>query len=385
MSYKYLESMAAVHEHETDPRVLAERLIHGQRHGMNPESMVAGALADGADPEVMALALSMVPTPGSLAARLAERKASGVAERQRVGYIAALRLRAEAAEADLEIEQAEAAESGRGTGSGSQIPAIRRKAEAARSAYLAALSGGPVADTEDMRSRRRAALHAARKREPLAPGQVEALARQLADGCETFRWSGALTPHVRLPRQIGLTTGVAWTHGERHGTDTRTGIIGHGTGRSGEKMSGVHHGPLAPESGGPTPGVTLPDGRPMGADLTHVQNGVVLVDNGTVLADRDDSHDLAAEAARRVARDAERVVVMETREPRREYGLALRAEADALLDIAAEAEREAAARERKQARSGAPGAAEYRPVAVVPVCGQCQRQHAAIETCGAVV
>ena len=61
----------------------------------------------------------------------------------------------------------------------------------------------------------------------------------------------------------------------------------------------------------------------------------------------------------------------------------LRAEADALIDMAAEADAERERADRKAARSGGAAAADYRPVPAMPVCGACQRQHAAIEACGA--
>ena len=48
---------AAFTGHTTDIEVLASRLAWGQRHGMSVEGMAAGALADGADPDVIAAAV----------------------------------------------------------------------------------------------------------------------------------------------------------------------------------------------------------------------------------------------------------------------------------------------------------------------------------------
>lgn len=187
--------------------------------------------------------------------------------------------------------------------------------------------GGYDGGTTAGRDTRRAAVHQARQNGGLTDSQRVALAAQLADGCRTARWAGngQDAAFLRIPRAAEerlFGTGVLRTR---------------------------------------TDGVTLPDGRPVGADLTHTQHGVALVVDGVPVdgAVRDGSRDDYADAVRKQGQtwvpQASRVGTVLQRGgmtglQAHALGQALIDAADAALKAAAAAEEQAALADARAAR-----------------------------------
>lgn len=221
------------------------------------------------DAEVAALTARVI-AQGERVARVAATRQRCDALRERTHAIAADRK--ELARLDLQVAAREADVAAERAGSNAlgELRAKLRNARAeqsvirARQNALAAEYGGTTAG----RDARRAALHQARHlHAPLPDGHRAALARSLADGCRTMAWAGngQAAQFDRITREaIERAFGV------------------------GELRTMAHL-------------VTLPDGRPLGSDLNHSQDGNALVIDGVPVdgAVRDGSRDEYADAVRK--------------------------------------------------------------------------------------